>query len=493
MANEKTPSKGRRRPNRGSLPRLLRTARTLAVDAIRGYRLGLTGNKSASGAGIPVDAEERRAQIARMGASLGARMGAARVRTIGASDQRRREIYEASALRSAQDVLQVMGNMKGAVMKIAQMASFAFDGLPKPMQEQLKQLQSAAPPMTYDLAAEVVERELGVPVDRAFSEFDPVPIAAASIGQVHRAVTLEGAEVAVKVQYPGVDEAIKADLANADMLFTTMAAMFGGFDPRALLEEVVARLTEEFDYQREAGNQKWFADRYRGHPLVKVPDIVDDLSKTRIITSELIRGRRFYDVVKDSQDERNRYGEIIFRFAFGSIFVDGIFSGDPHPGNYIFMDDGRICFLDFGLVKRFEDDLEREQLGAVAKSMMAQNRSELMDAIREVGILPEGIDVDEERIWQFFKVIFGPIIFDEPFGYTRKGVSEAVMQVAAPDSDYTDVQIALQFPASLAIFQRYMLGTSAILGHLEAEANWHRIMKELFASHAPSTEIGSAW
>src|SRR5688500_4229172 len=232
------------RSRRGTLPFMVRMARRTIRDAVRGYPLRRPPDRDR----IPTDPVLRPAPLARIGTSVGTRMGAARLRTVGATTERKREIQRDAAMRSAGDVLEVMGNMKGAVMKIAQMASFAIDGLPEGVQQQLAQLQTAAPPMAYELVTEVVQNELGGPPESIFADFDEEPMAAASIGQVHRARTRDGREVAVKVQYPGVDEAIKADLANADMLFQTVAAMFGGFNPRELLQEVVSRMTEEFDY-----------------------------------------------------------------------------------------------------------------------------------------------------------------------------------------------------------------------------------------------------
>ncbi len=477
-----------RRPRGSSVGQILRLVRRSARDALRGYRMRRDGRQG----GIVTNADERRAQLARMGTSLGARMGAARLRTIGRSPEKRREIRNEAAMKSAGDVLEVMGNMKGAVMKIAQMASFAIDGLPDGVQQQLAQLQSAAPPMSYGLVTEVVERELGAPPESVFADFDPNPMAAASIGQVHRAQTKDGRDVVVKVQYPGVDEAIKADLQNADMLFQTVAAMFGGFNPEALLREVVERMTEEFDYKREAANQNHFADIHRGHPFVKIAEVVPELSATRVLTSELVTGRRFYDVLDDPQEDRNRYGEIISRFANGSIVVEGVFSADPHPGNYIFMDDGRICFLDFGLIKKLEGS-EIDLVRAPGLAVLNADPDELERSLRDLGVIQPGVDVDKARLWELFNVMLRPIVEDGPFRYSRKIVGDAFRDVALPDSPYRDVQEQLQFPAMLIMWQRYTFGTAAVLGHLEAEANWHRISRELLFGDEPSTEIGKRW
>lgn len=478
-----------RRPRRSSILFMLRTFGRTIRDTVRGF---LLRRRRRGHVPVETDPAVRRARLARMGTSVGARMSAARLRTIGRSEQRKKAIRREAAMRSAADVLEVMGNMKGAVMKLAQMASFAIDGLPHGVQEQLAQLQTAAPPMTYELVQDVVTGELGSPPDEAFASFDPEPMAAASIGQVHRACTHDGREVAVKVQYPGVDEAIKADLANADMLFQTVAAMYGGFDPRALVQEVVERMTEEFDYRKEAGNQEHFADRYRGHPFVKIPEVVHDLSKARVLTTELVAGRRFYDVLGDPQPDKDRYGEIIARFANGSVFVDGIFSGDPHPGNYIFMDDGRICFLDFGLVKRLTPE-EMNLVSAPGVAMLHGDPGELEAALRRLGVLSQGSDVDRERLWSFFSVMLRPIVDDAPLRYTRKLVGDAFREVALPDSSFRDMQEKLQFPAMLAIWQRYTFGTAAVLGHLEAEANWHRIAREHLLGEPPSTGVGHRW
>jgi predicted unusual protein kinase regulating ubiquinone biosynthesis (AarF/ABC1/UbiB family) len=467
---------------------MLRIVRRTVRDAVRGYQI----RRNPSDDGLPTDPDVRRAQLARMGTSMGARIGAARIRTIGRSVERKKEIRRDAAMRSAGDVLEVMGNMKGAVMKIAQMASFAIDGLPEGVQQQLAQLQTAAPPMAYELVTEVVERELGSSPERVFAEFDPNPMAAASIGQVHRARTPDGRDVAVKVQYPGVDEAIKADLQNADMLFQTVAAMFGGFNPRELLQEVVSRMTEEFDYTREAANQQHFADRYRGHEFVKIAEVLPEFSATRVLTSELVHGRRFYDVLDDPQEAKNRYGEIIGRFANGSIIVDGVFSGDPHPGNYIFMDDGRICFLDFGLIKRLEGT-EIDLVRAPGVAVLHRDPVELERSLRALDVIEPDAQIDRDRLWALFTVMLGSIVDDAPFRYTRKIVGDAFRDVALPDSPYRDIQQQLHFPAMLLMWQRYTFGTAAVLGHLEAEANWHRISRELLFGDPPSTPIGERW
>jgi predicted unusual protein kinase regulating ubiquinone biosynthesis (AarF/ABC1/UbiB family) len=465
---------------------MLRTFARTIRDAVRGYRLRRRPTD-----GIATDPDVRRAHLARMGTAVGARAATARLRTLGRSDEKKKEIREEAAMRSAADVLAVMGNMKGAVMKLAQMASFAIDGLPSGVEQQLAQLQTAAPPMSFELVAGVVTGELGSPPEKAFGAFDPEPMAAASIGQVHRAQTHDGRDVAVKVQYPGVDKAILADLQNADMLFQTVAAMYGGFDPRALLEEVLARMTDEFDYRKEAANQRHFADRYRDHTYVKIPGVVEELSATRVLTTELVHGRRFYDVLEDPQDRKNHFGEIISRFSQSSI-NGGTFSGDPHPGNYLFMDDDRICFLDFGLVKHLAPD-EAELLRAPGRAMLNGDAAGIEATMRRLGVIANDVEIDPERLASFFSIMLGPVRDDMPVKYTRKLVGDAFRNIALPDSPYRDVQEKLQFPAMLAIWQRYTFGTAAVLGHLEAEANWHRITREFLFGDPPSTEIGKRW
>jgi predicted unusual protein kinase regulating ubiquinone biosynthesis (AarF/ABC1/UbiB family) len=474
---------------REAFKRMAALGRRSFKDAIRGYRMRRKGRASD---GVETDADARRAQLARMGASSAARMGAARIRTIGRTKERKREIVEEAAMRSAGDVLDVMGNMKGAVMKIAQMASFAIDGLPEGVQQQLAQLQSAAPPMSYELVEDVVTSELGSRPDEVFASFDEEPMAAASIGQVHRARTHDGRDVAVKVQYPGVDKAIIADLQNADMLFETVAAMFGGFNPKEFLQEVVERMTEEFDYRREADNQEHFANRYRGHPFVKIPEVVRETSAARVLTTEFVPGRKFYDVLEDSQVTKNGYGEIISRFANGSIVVDGVFTADPHPGNYIFMDDGRICFLDFGLIKRLSPE-EKELVRAPGVAILRADPELLETSLRRLSVIPDGQPIDRDRMWDFFRRMLAPVVDDAPFTYTRSLISDIFRDVAMPQGPYRDIQQQFHFPAMLVMWQRYTFGTSAVLGHLEAEANWHRIAREQLFGEPPSTDIGKIW
>ncbi|MFM2046782.1 MAG: hypothetical protein RL383_859, partial [Actinomycetota bacterium] len=300
----------------------------------------------------------RNSRLARLGARLGFGHAATSARKVFAGAERREQLSRDRELRTAQQIAAELGNMKGALMKLGQMASYLDDGLPEPLRMALSQLQSQAPPMSNDLVRGVIREELGGEVEDLFVEFDVQPIAAASIGQVHRAIILDpstGAEraVAVKVQYPGVAEAIDADLRTADLLGALLALGFRSLNPEEMVAEIKDRLREELDYTREADNQRLFAGFYRGHPFVNVPDVVDAYSTRRVLTTELVTGATFDEVLGWSQEERDMAGEAIFRFVFRSLYRFRAFNGDPHPGNYVFHGGGRVTFLDFGLVKHF--------------------------------------------------------------------------------------------------------------------------------------------
>ena len=302
----------------------------------------------------------RNTELVRLGAKVGATYASASARKVFSSAERRVEIDHQTELKTAAQVSERLGNMKGALMKLGQMASYLDDGLPAPMRAALSQLQASAPPMSSDLAAQVIERELGGDPHKIFIEWDPIPIASASIGQVHRAVVLDpktGKEraVAVKVQYPGVDKAIDADLKNADLLGALLQQGFSGLDPSDMVQEVKERIREELDYSREAHNQTIFANYYSGHPYINVPEVLPTFSTSRVLTSELVNGMSFAQLMETDQEQKNLAGECLFRFVFRSLYGIHKFNGDPHPGNYIFHEDGRITFLDFGLVKHFTD------------------------------------------------------------------------------------------------------------------------------------------
>jgi predicted unusual protein kinase regulating ubiquinone biosynthesis (AarF/ABC1/UbiB family) len=257
---------------------------------------------------------KRNLELVGLGARVGSNYASTAARKLFASAERRDELDKERELKTAEAVAERLGSMKGALMKLGQMASYVDEGLPAPMRAALAELQSNAPPMSADLAAEVIERELGAPPDKVFLEWDPAPLASASIGQVHRAIVIDPATgveraVAVKVQYPGVGEAIAADLRNADLLGTLLKQGFGGLDPGEMVEEVKQRVVDELDYRLEAANQQIFADWYRGHPFIHVPDVLPGLSTGKVLTSELVVGASWREMTSWDQQQRNLVAE----------------------------------------------------------------------------------------------------------------------------------------------------------------------------------------
>jgi len=434
----------------------------------------------------------RNAQLASVGARAGADFARHKAQRAFASAERREELDLAFEIRTAEQVAAMLGNMKGAMMKLGQMASYLDQGMPDHVRAALAELQNDAPPMHPDLAASVIRAELGGEPDDVFAEWDPVPIAAASIGQVHRALLHDGRAVAVKVQYPGVAGAMKSDLQSVGLLFAGMGQLFPGLDPKPVVEELKERLVEELDYRLEARNQELFAEYYAGHPFIHVPTVVTELSTSTVLTTELAPGARYDEVLTWSQEERDLAAETIYRFAFGSLYRLHAFNGDPHPGNYLFEPGGRVTFLDYGLVKHYTDDELRPFEDMIQAMVIDHDPAEFRRIIEDVGLLAPDQPFTDEEIEDYFGHFYEFVRADEVQAMTPEYASETVRRYFDTSGPFGEIMKAANIPGSMVIIQRINLGLYAIFGELRASGNWRRLAEELwpFVDGPPSTPMG---
>jgi len=436
----------------------------------------------------------RSVRLAAIGGKAGGGWAKDRAARVFADADRRVELDEARQLRTAEQVAEALGSMKGALMKLGQMASYLDAGMPEPVREALGQLQQDAPPMSPELAAGVVEAELGSPPDVLFAEWDPVPIAAASIGQVHRAMTKDGRAVAVKVQYPGVDEAIRGDLDNAGLVFGAMTMLFPGLDAKPLVAELRERLIEELDYRREAENQRRFADAYRDHPFIHVPDVLPELSTGRVLTSELVVGARFDELLTWSQAERDLAAEAIYRFVFHSLYGEHMFNGDPHPGNYLFHGGGRVTFLDYGLVKHYTAEELAPFEEMIDAWVLDHDIVRFRKIVERVGLLAPDQPFTDEQVADYFGHFYALVERDEVSTIDPAYASETVRRFFDATGPHGEIMRAANVPPSMAIIQRINLGLYAILGELGATANWRHLANEVWpwVAGPPASALGRA-
>ena len=427
----------------------------------------------------------------RLAARGGARYAASAPRLFAVAGERRQQLREDLALQTAEDVAGTLGAMKGVMMKIGQMASYVDDGLSPAVRQTLARLQDSVPPMSPGLAAAVVEEELGAPPDRAFARWDPRPIAAASIGQVHRAVTLDGRAVAVKVQYPGIAETIAADLRNVALLRRMLRIAAPAQDADALLSEVRDRVGEELDYRHEAASQRLMAAYYDGHPTIAVPRIIDGLSTRRIMVSELSGAVRFAELASWPQHERDLAAETIYRFVFRSLYDVRAFNGDPHPGNYLFQRGGRVTFLDFGLVRHFTPAELRPLLQMARTICVEHDPGAFRASLENAGFLRPDAPLSTQAIVDHLAVFYDTIREPGLRTITSDYASSVVRRffdLRSPVAGYIAV------PRPYVILQRINLGLFAVLGELSATADWRAISEEIwpFVQGPASTPMGEA-
>lgn len=438
----------------------------------------------------------RSARVWRLTARRGVDWTVVQVRGAAAGDQARAALEERFAIRSAEDVARELGQMKGAIMKVGQLLSFILDTLPPEAQAALAQLQANVEPMAPGLAAKVVQDELGADPHDLFLDWSVEPVAAASIGQVHRAVLRDGRVVAVKVQYPGVDAAIQQDLDNAEQLYGMFSAFaLKNMDVRAVVDELRARMADELDYLHEARCQTEFAERYATHPFIHVPAVVPELSTRRVLTSDWVSGMTWDQFEATAAEaERQRAAEVLFRFAQGSIHRHGVFNGDPHPGNYRFMADGSMTFLDFGLVKRWTPG-EWEGLGPVLDAVLAADPIAVSDALVMSGFLPATAAVDPTSLFEYVSAPYLPYLTEE-FQFPRDFTTATLGKVIDLTGPHAEVIQSLNMPPSFVILDRVVWGVSALLSKLEARNRWRGILQEYRHDGPPATELGrieAAW
>ena len=434
----------------------------------------------------------RLARLARVG-SLSARLATsaagARLRRLITRRARRAAYDEARRRRDAEAVTRAMGEMKGAFMKLGQMLSFVSDAVPPEYRAALASLQAKAPPLEFPAIRDVLEEELQAPLERRFASFDPVPLASASIGQVHRARLPDGEEVAVKVQYPGVAEAIRADLANVSVLYRAVALMYPALDPGPVVAELRARIGEELDYRREAASQESFRALYAGHPFIRVPRVFGSHSSPRVLTSELVRGESFAEVAAGDAGRRARFAEILYRFVFGSIIRFSVFNGDPHPGNYLFTPRGEVVFFDFGCVKHFPDPMI-QRWRRLVMAHLGGRVAEFRTLAGQLGFIGEDSAVDEQLLYDYFAYFYEPFASDRDYTFTPEYNARSLGMVFRPSGRFAGMSKQLNMPPDFVFVNRIQWGVYSILAALGASGNWHRIHREYMVGDPPSTELG---
>lgn len=375
---------------------------------------------------------------------------------------------------AARAAAEVLANMRGLAAKVGQMASYVDGFVPEAHREMyesaLGRLRSSAATSPPEAIRCLVEQELGGPIDQLFVDWEEAPFASASIGQVHRARLATGEHVAVKVQHPGIENAIESDLKNASIV-EGLVGLVGprGLDTRTVFDDLKARFREELDYELEAERQGRFAELHRQNSRIVIPRVFSERSSRRVLTSELMHGLTLDEAALESEATRRDYAELLWEFVFKGTLVFGLFNADPHPGNYIFQADGRVVFLDFGCVQPIEPEKQRRARHMHAAAL-ARDESAFSERAR---LLLETRGGSYERaVIPYVRRCFEPL-FASPFRIQPAYVAEVVSGIRdlkkllfAKDKSFVPIG------RGMAFMNRLQFGFYSVLARLNVEADY---------------------
>ncbi len=436
----------------------------------------------------------RTAGVGGLVAGQGLRWAGTRLANLTRDEEAKQRKTDERVASIATQLARQLGQMKGAAMKIGQVLSTVeLPGLSEEGQAEfraaLAELRDNAPKFGYEDIRAVIEEDLGGRVSDHFASFDEEAFAAASIGQVHRATTHEGEEVAVKVQYPGVAEAVEIDLRNLHLILRLVKRMAPGLDVRAVGGEIRERITEELDYELEAQNHRTLERAYHGHPFAVIPKVYTSVSSRRVLVTELLEGKRFDEVKGLDEPTRDRFGEAVFRFFLSTRERTGIVLGDPHPGNYLLLEGGRVGFLDFGLLRRVPNEhLQLER--SLARAIAGEDAECVHELMSTLGYLPEPEDFEPHDLLD--QVRTGGAWLFEP-GFLRLSpeyARELLEQGGSPRSPHYEAMKRQTMPPASLLLRRQEGLILIVLSDLGAGADWQRISAEYTADADPATELG---
>ena len=443
--------------------------------------------------GVPTSRLSRGSKLGAAVAGQIVRHQRTRVSMLGRSEQARARMAEESTIQAAEQVVTVLGGMKGVAMKLGQMLSILDLDLVPPdhrasFQRKLAVLRDSAPKTSFTAMRTVIEDDLGKPLTELFAEFDTEAIAAASIGQVYRATLHDGRKVAVKVQYPGIAAAVEADLKNLTMFAKFWRVAMPWVTP-ALLEELQLNLGSELDYVREAQTQRHIAALFAGHPLFAVPDSIPELCSRRVLVTEFIEATGFEAIRTMPQAERNRVAEIIYRFYVGSLYTYNEFCGDPHPGNVMLCPDGRVAFVDFGLFNRMDPAHVEFEL-ACLRAAAEERGEDLYGLMVDHNVIDPTDGVSVSECLDYVYAASEWCLVDQELAITPELASGAFLLAIDPRATEFAAMKRQNLPPEHLFSRRADFLTFGIVGQLGATANWHRIAREWIYGEPPVTELG---
>jgi predicted unusual protein kinase regulating ubiquinone biosynthesis (AarF/ABC1/UbiB family) len=386
--------------------------------------------------------------------------------------------------------------MRGAAMKAGQVLStIEFPGLEPDqaayLQGRLASLRDSVAPVGWGRMRKVLEAEWGEPVERVLAAIDEEPAAAASIGQVYRGRTREGAEVAIKVQYPGVAEAVESDMRNLRLLSPMLRRLIPGVEVKPLLGELGERIAEECDYELEAANHGRLARYWRGHPFVRVPGVDGGLSSRRVLVSEWVEGIGFDEVSGQPDGVRDRFAEILYRFFYGTITGLGLVLGDPHPGNYLLCGDGRVAFFDFGMLRRLPADYLRRE-GVVARAIRESDVPSLLEGLAGLGYLPgEAAEWDGDLMLGYMRAVSWWLEATERLEPGDLWRTAAPLRQASGGEQMRQLR-RMTFPPEALLLRRMEGLLFQVATSVRARAPWGALMRELVEGADPVGPLGIA-
>ncbi|MGZ4663790.1 MAG: ABC1 kinase family protein [Frankiaceae bacterium] len=380
--------------------------------------------------------------------------------------------------RTAAQIFRVLGELKGGAMKLGQALSVFEAALPEevaaPYRAALTRLQEAAPALPAATVHAVLAEQLGPGWRERFREFDDRPAAAASIGQVHRAVWVDGRPVAVKIQYPGVGRALLSDLNQLSRLARLFAIVSPGLDIKPLLAELRARVVEELDYRLEATWQRAFAEEFANDPDILVPHVVEFTE--RVLVTEWVDGIPLSSIISDgTAEQRDRAGLLLVRFAYSAPPRVGLLHADPHPGNFRLMADGRLGVIDYGAVNRLPDGLYKP-IGRLVRLALEGDGKAVTEGLRAEGFIRPRFEVDAQSVLEYVVPLIEPLRAQE-FRFSRDWLRSQATRLSDPRSPAAQLGRQLNLPPSYLLIHRVTLGVVGVLCQLHASGRFRAEME----------------